>query len=187
MTHKILIVDDSEDIRKRNVEIFKEQGFEVFEAPDGLDGLKIAIESKPDIIMTGIVMPKMSGFDMINQLRQNVETAKIPIMVYSHLGLKEDQRRAQEMGIDDFIVMGFVSPIDMIRKAKFRIEGVGAVKNYKVYIDESGLDATKLINDYNLPMDLKCRQHVGEKMVFAISPNPTMPGEFKGKFICPRA
>lgn len=186
MAYKILIVDDNKQERERNRGVFGDRGFDVIEAEDGSQGLSAALEKKPDIILTGIVMPKMDGFDMISQLKKNVNTADIPIMIYSHMGRKEDQLKAQGMGIKDFITAGFVTPKEMIRLALFRIEGERGVKKYFLAVDETAADIAKLTKDLGLPPYLECEKHPGEKMMLSVAPNPEQSGEFKAKFVCPK-
>ncbi len=186
MAYKILIVDDNKEERDKNRSVFAARGFDVIEAEDGAKGLDAALEKKPDIILTGIVMPKMDGFDMIGQLKKNVNTADIPVMIYSHMGRKEDQLKAQGMGIKDFITAGFVSPKEIIRLALFRIEGDKGEKNYLLKVDETAADAAKLTKDFGLPPYLECEKHPDEKMMLSVSPNPEHSGEFRAKFVCPK-
>ena len=61
MAHKILLIDDDNDVRRWYEGVFKESGFDVMVASDGLEGLNIAMKEKPDLIFTGIIMPKMDG------------------------------------------------------------------------------------------------------------------------------
>ena len=67
---KILLVDDDETIRGMYDDIFKKEGFEVFEAIDGVDGLDKATKNIPDVIFTGIVMPTMDGFQLMEALKK---------------------------------------------------------------------------------------------------------------------
>lgn len=85
-TKKILLVDDDEMIRGIYSEVFRNNGFEVEEARDGLEGLEKARSIIPDIIFTGIIMPKMEGFDLMEALKKNVATSQIPVFISSHLG-----------------------------------------------------------------------------------------------------
>ena len=61
----ILIVDDEKYLRNLYVEVFTQAGFTVFSVQDGAEGLKLALEHRPDIIFTGIMMPHLTGFQMI--------------------------------------------------------------------------------------------------------------------------
>ncbi|MBI2023987.1 response regulator [Candidatus Giovannonibacteria bacterium] len=185
MAYTILIVDDSEEERQRFRRTYEANGFNVMEAGDGAEGLSKAIDKKPDLIFTGIVMPKMSGFDMIDQLRKNVETEKIPIMILSHMGRKEDQIKAQEMGIKDFLTSGFITPKELVSLTLLRIEGKKGLMKYILNVDETSLDAAKLTKDFGLLPYFRCEDHPDEKKVIEIIPDENKVGEFRAKFICP--
>lgn len=185
MIYTILIVDDNKDVRARYSDVFKNNGFAILEAEDGEAGFNVAAEKKPDMVFTGIIMPKMNGFDLVERLRKNPETASIPVMICSHLGRREDKLKAQEMGIKDFIAMDFVPPIEVVRRARLLIEGEGT-KEYFLDINETAMDAAKLTRDFNLPPYFQCEKHTGEKLRLVLSAEPENPKEFKAKFICPK-
>ncbi|MEK7627519.1 MAG: response regulator [Patescibacteria group bacterium] len=185
MNHTVLIVDDDNDVRERYREVFKENGFSVIEARNGVEGLDIALEKRPNLIFTGIIMPKMDGFDMIKHLKDDIRTTNIPIMISSHLGRQEDKIKAQGLGIKDFILLDFTPPIDVVRLARLRIEGDKEEK-YLLDVNEISLDAARLTRDFNFPPYLKCDKHSSEKMVLVLSADPENAGVFKAKFICPQ-
>jgi PleD family two-component response regulator len=184
--HTILIVDDDKNTRERYKGIFTENGFNVLEAFDGIEGLNIAVDKKPNLIFTGIIMPKMDGFDLIKHLQDNARTANIPIMMSSHLGRQEDKMKAQELGIKDFIILDFTPPVEVLKLVRLRIEGDGSLRKYFVDIDDTALDAAKLTKDFKMPPYFKCEKHPEEKMVLVLSEDPNNLKEFKAKFICPR-
>lgn len=185
MAYTILIVDDSAEERQRHRRTFESGGFNVLEAEDGVDGLNKAIDKKPNLILTGIIMPKMNGFEMIEQLRKNISTSDIPVMILSHMGRKEDQIKAQEMGIRDFLTSGFISPKELIGLAFLRIEGKKGVMKYRLSVDEASLDAAKLTKDFGLLPYFRCEDHPDEKKVIELIPDEKL-GEFKARFICPQ-
>ncbi|OHB21881.1 MAG: hypothetical protein A2939_01265 [Parcubacteria group bacterium RIFCSPLOWO2_01_FULL_48_18] len=184
MAHKILLIDDDNDVRRWYEGVFKESGFDVMVASDGLEGLNIAMKEKPDLIFTGIIMPKMDGFTLVDNLRKYVETASIPVMVSSHMGRKEDQLKAQSMGIKDFIIFGLAKPKDVARLAHFRIEG--HEKLYFVSVNETTGDAPRLTREFGFKPYLECEHHKGEKLVLLLTPDPNHFEEFHAKFVCPQ-
>lgn len=185
MNYTILIVDDDSDVRERYRDVFKENGFNIIEARNGVEGLDVALEKRPDLIFTGIIMPKMDGFDMVKHLKDDIRTTKIPIMISSHLGRQEDKIKAQELGIKDFILLDFTPPIDVVRLARLRIEG-GKEQKYFFDIDDTAFDAARFTKDFNFPAYLKCEKHSSEKMILVLSVDPENPGTFRAKFICPQ-
>lgn len=115
---KILIIDDAEDLRKIYVQKFKQEGFEVLEAKDGLEGLNVAFEQKPDLIITGIMMPRVDGFEVINTLKKDAQMKNAPVLVFSHLGRQEDIDKALSLGADDFLIQATFSPDDVVKKVR---------------------------------------------------------------------
>jgi PleD family two-component response regulator len=177
---KILIVDDDESIRSMYVDIFKKENFEVEEAIDGLEGLDRATKNIPDIVFTGIVMPRMDGFGFIEALRKNVATAKVPVVISSHLGRSEDNEKAKELGVKDFIVRHMVTPKEAVERVK-KVLGSG---DYKVKINSSELDAGQLAKDLHFKEDYKCG-YCGADLILNLSVSDISSHEFRGKINCP--
>lgn len=113
---KILVVDD--DIAQRDfyIEFFKQKGFEVLSAEDGLAGLEKALKEKPDLVFTGIIMPRMDGFELIKNLRTNAVTAKTPVILFSHLGREEDRVKAEKLPGVVFMIKGMDGPKVILEK-----------------------------------------------------------------------
>lgn len=107
---KILVVDDDFEQRDLYVSLFTENGFQVIAARDGLEGLELALKEKPDLVFTGIIMPRMDGFELIRNLRNNAVLANVPIMMFSHLGREEDRAKAREFVNTHFMIKGYDSP-----------------------------------------------------------------------------
>ncbi|MFB6225694.1 MAG: PleD family two-component system response regulator, partial [Candidatus Paceibacteria bacterium] len=84
----ILVVDDDELTRNMYVERFEqEREFRIRTASDGLEALQIMTEEEvPDLVFTGIIMPRMNGFDLIESMQDRVKLANIPVMISSHMG-----------------------------------------------------------------------------------------------------
>ncbi len=119
MKKKILVVDDEKDIvdiLKYNLE--RENEFEVITAKDGREALEAA-ESIPDLILLDIMMPEVNGFEVCKQLKNNVETSKIPIIFLTAKENEIDEILGLEIGADDYISKP-ISP----RKVLARIKSV---------------------------------------------------------------
>lgn len=114
---KVLVADDDKDQRELYVELFIESGFSVIEATDGLDALEKALKNPPDLVFTGIVMPRMDGFELIRNLRNNVATALVPVIMFSHLGREEDKEKANKLVNVQFMVKGYDGPAKILEKA----------------------------------------------------------------------
>jgi CheY-like chemotaxis protein len=85
MSKKVLVVDDESDVRTFLRTLLKKHGYEVVTADDGVQGLKLVKENKPDLITLDLMMPKQSGTDMYRKLQKDKELVKIPVIVISGL------------------------------------------------------------------------------------------------------
>ncbi|OGI75638.1 hypothetical protein A3C67_02480 [Candidatus Nomurabacteria bacterium RIFCSPHIGHO2_02_FULL_42_19] len=186
MPYTVLIVEDNPAERERYKVVFESHGFNILQAEDGAKGLAMAIQQKPDIIQTGIIMPNMGGFDMVRELKKNPVTSKIPVIIMSHLGKDEDRTQAQELGIKDFFVAGFVTPNELNKTILLRLEGDKTMKKYLLDINLSVPDAQNLIKDFNFSSNLTCEKHPGEKKVLQLIPEADKMGKFQAKIVCPQ-
>lgn len=179
MTKKILIVDDDENAREIYAEVFKRAEFEVLEAIDGLEGLDKATKEIPDIIFTGIIMPRMDGFALKDALAKNVATANIPVVMSSHMGREEDRIKAEEMGIRDFIVQGMVSPKEVVEKIKTLFFS----GDYKIKFNPNEMDAFRLAEDLGINSAFKCSKCQNE-MILSVKISDANAKQISGKFVC---
>lgn len=186
MSYTILIVEDNPDESARYKAIFESRGFNILEAENGATGLDMAIAKKPDLIQTGIIMPKMGGFEMIRELKKNSVTSTIPIIIMSHQGKNEDKIQAQELGIKDFFVAGFVTPNELNNTVLLRLEGDKTTKKYFLDVNVATLGAQNLTKDFNFSSDFICEKHFGEKKILQLVPDADKAGEFRAKIVCPQ-
>jgi DNA-binding response OmpR family regulator len=122
---KILVADDDAEQRDLYCELFQESGYVVTVAEDGLDALEKSLKEKPDLIFSGIIMPRMDGFEMIRNLRNNVSTSMVPVIMFSHLGREEDRKKVESLYLVDFMVKGTNTPKEILAKVKERLSGAG--------------------------------------------------------------
>jgi DNA-binding response OmpR family regulator len=101
---RVLIVDDSKLIHKRTGTFLRDQGFEVLEAFDGAQGLIIARSEKPDLIISDVEMPEMNGFQMCHKIKNDPETALIPLIIVSSLDGGLDIEKGFNSGANDYLV-----------------------------------------------------------------------------------
>lgn len=103
-TLKALIVDDEDSLRKLLVMRFEQEGFKVFSADNGKDGLRLAEEERPQVIILDIIMPQMHGFEVIQKIRQNSSLDKSVVIMTSAKSYKPDIDAARRLGADDYCV-----------------------------------------------------------------------------------
>ncbi len=178
---KILIVDDDEATRTMYAEVFRKHDFEVEEAVDGVDGLDKVTKGVPDVIFTGIIMPRMDGFALIEALKKNVATSHVPVVISSHMGREEDKNRAKEMGAKDFITRDFVTP----NQAVERIMAIFKAEEYRLKFSPGELDAAKLAKDMNFRENFQCA-NCGGQLVLVVKLKDIKTKEYSAKFICPQ-
>jgi len=107
---RILLVEDSKPILYANQRALRQAGYEVVCAEDGEAALKLAREQKPDLILLDMILPKMSGPDVLQHLKANAQTADIPVVVLSSLSEKNRQKLI-EAGAEDYVEKNSLSPM----------------------------------------------------------------------------
>lgn len=99
----ILIVDDEEDTLNLLRQRLKEEGFRTIEANNGREAIEKAMENSPDLILLDIMMPEVTGWDVMEQLQQQEGTASIPVVVLSAVGSEADKLRGYRLGIKNYL------------------------------------------------------------------------------------
>lgn len=178
---KILIVDDDESIRSVYADVFKSEGYEVIEATDGVEGMDRATKDLPDVIFTGIMMPRMDGFGLKEGLSKNVSTSGIPIVMSSHMGREEDREKALKMGIKKFFVMGMTTP----REVVIQINTLFDSTKYSLKFNGVEMDAKRLSDDLKLKKGFRCPD-CQEEAVVILKAVDIEKKEFNAKIICPK-
>ncbi len=120
-TKKVLLVEDDNNLADVYTTRLQAEGFDVKRVPNGEDALASALEYKPDLILLDVMMPKVSGFDVLDILRNTPETAKVKIVMLTALGQDSDQQRAKDLGVDDYLVKSQVVIADVVDKIKFHL------------------------------------------------------------------
>ncbi len=101
---KVLIIEDDHFLSSILKSKLEKEGFEVHQAFDGDEGLAILQTFKPNLILLDLIMPKLSGFDVLQQVSVDPELSQIPIMVASNLGQDSDIQKAKSLGAIDYYV-----------------------------------------------------------------------------------
>ncbi len=122
--HKILLVEDDEGLASVYVARLEAEGFEVKHVPNGEDALSAAIDFKPALILLDVMMPKISGFDVLDILRNTPETTNIRIIMLTALSQPKDKARAEELGVDDYLVKSQVVIADVVERIKHHLSSV---------------------------------------------------------------
>lgn len=115
---KILIAEDDRFLRAAYQAKLTKSGFEIQTATDGEEAIEILKTFTPDLILLDLIMPKKNGFAVLEDISKNPSLAKIPVIVSTNLGQKEDRDRALSLGAKEFIVKSDISPDQLIEKIR---------------------------------------------------------------------
>ncbi|MEK7625768.1 MAG: response regulator [Patescibacteria group bacterium] len=115
---KILLVEDDDNLAGVYSVRLEAEGFKVARVANGEDALAKAIEYKPDLILLDIMMPKVSGFDVLDILRNTPETTETKVIMLTALGQDSDKAKAMQMGANDYLVKSQVVVADVVDTIK---------------------------------------------------------------------
>jgi DNA-binding response OmpR family regulator len=111
---KLMIVEDDIALREIYSIRLTAEGYTVVVAGDGEEALAVAVREKPDLILSDVMMPKISGFDMLDILRATPETAKIKVVMMTALSSEEHRARGESLGADRYLVKSQVGIEDVV-------------------------------------------------------------------------
>jgi two-component system alkaline phosphatase synthesis response regulator PhoP len=119
---KILIIEDEAPILSMYKTEFENNGFLVFAAGNGEDGLKLAQEKIPDLVLLDIILPGLDGFAVLKEIKANAKTKNIPVVMLTNLGTSEDKIKGESFGAADYLVKASLTPIEIAQKAETYIK-----------------------------------------------------------------
>ncbi|MFH0891203.1 MAG: response regulator [Candidatus Falkowbacteria bacterium] len=116
---KVLIVEDEEILRAMYERKFvQDKELKVFIAADGAEGLEMAKREKPDVVLLDIILPKLDGFSVLEEIRKIKEMKKTPIFMFTNLGTPEDIEKGKALGATDYMVKVSLTPDQIYEKVK---------------------------------------------------------------------
>jgi DNA-binding response OmpR family regulator len=118
---KILLVEDDAALSGVYKSRLLMEGFDTREVNNGEQALSTALEYKPDLILLDAMMPKISGFDVLDILRNTPETSGIKIIMLTALSQPKDKERAESLGVDDYLVKSQVVIGDVVERVKYHL------------------------------------------------------------------
>lgn len=118
---KILLVEDDMALAVVYRSRLEIEGFDVREVHNGEDALSATVEYHPDLILLDVMMPKISGFDVLDILRNTPETANVRIVMLTALSQPKDKERAESLGVDDYLVKSQVVIGDVVARVKHHL------------------------------------------------------------------
>ncbi len=126
---KILVIEDELDQAMSLKYILEFNGFETILAKNGKDGVDLALQELPDLVLTDINMPVMNGYEVLKSLCSKPETYVLPVLFLTAISLKEDQRLGMELGADDYLTKPYTSS-EIINAVKARLNRDSGIKHH---------------------------------------------------------
>ena len=120
---KVLYIEDEKFFADTVEKVLKTAGYDVQQAADGEAGLKLAREWKPNLILLDLLLPKIEGFEVLRQLKTDLATQSIPIVILSNLNSEDDVKKATELGAKHFFVKAVTMPTNIVNMVKGVVGG----------------------------------------------------------------
>lgn len=118
---RILLVEDDLALATAYKVRMEAEGFDVRHCPNGEDALQEALDYHPDLVLLDIMMPKISGYDVLDILRHTPATAHTKIVILTALSQPADQKRAKDLGADEFLVKSQAVISDVMKRIRFHL------------------------------------------------------------------
>jgi DNA-binding response OmpR family regulator len=113
---RILLVEDDDALANVYITRLQSEGFDARRVNNGEDALATALSYHPDLVLLDVMMPKVSGFDVLDILRNTPETANLKIIMLTALSQDSEKQRAESLGVDDYLVKSQVVIADVIER-----------------------------------------------------------------------
>ena len=118
---KILLVEDDKSLREIYGVRLLAEGYDIVSAGDGEEALAMAIKERPQLIVSDVMMPKISGFDVLDIIRNTPETTNVRVIMLTALSQPKDKERAEQLGVDEYLVKSQVVINDVVERVRFHL------------------------------------------------------------------
>lgn len=115
---KVLIIEDDPFLSEMYATKLAQENFEVELASDGKEALKKVAETKPDLVLLDIVLPKMDGFEVLQKIKKDPALRQVKVIALTNLGQKEEVDKGFAFGADDYIIKAHFTPSEVVNKVK---------------------------------------------------------------------
>ena len=159
---KILLVEDDQSLREIYGIRLTAEGYEIVPAGDGEEALAVAVRERPDLIISDVMMPKISGFDMLDILRSTPETKDIKVIMMTALSSDDQRERGENLGADRFLVksqVGIEDVVNAVHEVLDQNTGVessstmNAESGFNQPIEDSGVFQVQQVEQYTIPQN----------------------------------
>lgn len=121
MAYRILIIEDDDFLRSLAVGKLEKEGFVVETASDGQTGLQKVFTTLPELLILDLMLPEMSGFEILEQIRSNDTTKNLKIIVFSNLGEETDIKRCLDLGVSEYLIKSNFTLDELAEKVKIML------------------------------------------------------------------
>jgi DNA-binding response OmpR family regulator len=118
MNTKLLIIEDDDFLRSLAVSKLEKENFSVLMAANGQEGLELAQQHNPSLIILDLMLPVMSGFEVLEQLKANDATKSSKVIIFSNLGEDTDIKKCLDLGANDYLVKANFTLDELVEKIK---------------------------------------------------------------------
>jgi DNA-binding response OmpR family regulator len=118
---RILLVEDDDNLANVYLVRLQAEGFDIKRVVNGEEALSSALEYHPDLVLLDVMMPKVTGFDVLDILRNTPDTANLKVIMLTALSQENDQTRAKSLGADEYLIKSQVVIADVIERIKYHL------------------------------------------------------------------
>ncbi len=164
---KILLVEDDINLREIYAARLSAENYQVVTASDGEEALAVAVREKPHLILLDIMMPKISGFDVLDILRSTPATKQTKVIMLTALSQKSDQLRGEQLGVNKYLVKSQITLEDVVQTIKELIGEDASLEDDKPDDKPAVREANEIEQAVNSlksrPIRVKTDKRVGDK------------------------
>jgi DNA-binding response OmpR family regulator len=165
-TRPILIVEDEDLIRDTYARRLEHEGYRVSQAASGREALQQARQSPPQLILLDVMLPDLSGLEVLKSLRSDRRFLTTPVVLFTNLSQHMDKHQAARLGATDYLVKSEVAPADVVARVRQLLEtapGLRPIASFRVSVDPAQGDAPALASLLGYQRDYRCRR-CGERL-----------------------
>ena len=171
---KILLVEDDKSLREIYGVRLLAEGYDIVSAGDGEEALAMAIKERPRLILSDVMMPKISGFDMLDILRSTTETKDVKVIIMTALSSEDQRKRGEQLGADKYLVKSQVGIEDVVRAVHETLGDLPGVGTNPVPVSQP-THAYEPVAPEPQPTQIPAPQPVTRPDISSLSPQPAAP------------
>ncbi len=185
MALTVLVVEDTELLRRMYADRLTQDGYTVLLAADGIEALSVLRTNTPDLILLDLMMPRMSGLEVLETVQRDPRLSAIPVLMLSNLGQDDDIKRCLDLGAVDFLIKNDARPADISARiaAAARPRPEEGAEPYRLLLRDREADAERFIADAGLTHRLWCPSCQVE-LSLELVPQPDRPGYYDAHLTC---